>query len=129
MTVYILSTLSSGVDYCTYKEAPNGSKVIDKRISINGGANVVNYKTLLTPRGIVTSISEEDYALLENNPVFKIHLANGFVKVLKKNPNDVEKAVIDLAPKDKAAPLTPESLGVEAESVGDTKVYKKRGKK
>ena len=130
MTVYVISTLSSGVDYCFYKTAANGSQIIDRTISLNGGANVVNYRTLLTPKGIVSSITDEEYELLKEHPVFKIHLQNGFVKVVKKSPADVDKAVVDLAPEDKSSPLTPKKLDVTEETVGDTKVYRvKRGRK
>ena len=58
--VYIFSTLTGGQDYCLYERIVNGNVILKKKISINGGANVAN-KKLYTPKGVVTSVSDEDY--------------------------------------------------------------------
>ena len=57
----ILSTLSSPQTVCITKKQGNGSLKIVKRIHINGGANVADRKTLLTPAGVVTELTDEDY--------------------------------------------------------------------
>lgn len=109
---YILSTMTSGVDYTIYKKTPGGLSVPVKTISVNGGANVQNTRTLITPQGITTSITDEDLELLMNHPVFKIHLEKGFVKVVKTEKVDTKGMEV----KDKSAQLTADD-------------FKKKGKK
>lgn len=130
MTAYIISTLSSGVDYSFYKTAPNGQDIVYKTVSIKGGANVPDKNTLFIPKGVETKITDEEYELLKTHAVFQLHVDKGFIKVIKTSAKDIEKAVETLEKEDTSAPLTPAKMGVEAEEKEDVKVYKKkRGKK
>jgi len=100
MSVYIYSTLTSAQRYKT----KNGV------VEINGGANLATRRTLDTPRGVVTEITEEQYkALLEDSLSFSNHIKNGFVTSDEKkaDANDVAK---NLNPKDKSAQKTAAEL-------------------
>ena len=113
---HIVSTLSADVDYTTYykKSEPGGVNVVEKKIRVKGGANVANRKLLnisdvLTPKGVVTHVSEEDLGHLEKDEVFQTHKKNGFIQVVKSNsaPNG-DKVAKDLEEKDASAPFSPE---------------------
>lgn len=112
---FILSTLTSAQDYTFYNpDHGNAFNQPIKTIHINGGSNVAD-KHFITAQGVLTQISDEDLKLLETHEVFKKHVENGFVKVIK-NEKAKEEAKADMEQADNSAPLTPES-------------YKKKGKK
>jgi len=100
--VDIYSTLSTDVSYAVYKDGGADLPVIDKKIVINGGANVANEFGQID---IVkkTSISEADYAALQEHPVFKMHVKNGHITTKKAGTKDLEK-------QDKSAPATEKTL-------------------
>lgn len=106
MTVFITSRLASGVDYAFYEKGPNGINQVKKIISINGGSDVINKKTLLTPTGVVTELTKADLDELKEHPVFIQHLEEGYITI-----NDNEKAADkagEKLEKDKSSQLTPE---------------------
>lgn len=93
---YITSTMSASVNYATYGKTAGGLPVVTKEIVIEGGANVMNKKLLATPNGVVTKITDEEYEILKNHPLFQLHEKNGFIKVSKSNPQeDVMKVKVD----------------------------------
>ncbi|AZY49682.1 hypothetical protein vBBaMIFTN2_09 [Bordetella phage vB_BaM-IFTN2] len=69
MSIYIYSTLSADQLYALAD---------GRNIKINGGANVAD-KRLVTPKGKVTRIEENDFELLQQNIIFQAHAKNGFV--------------------------------------------------
>lgn len=77
---YIASTMSTDVNYCFYGKTPTGSNEVRKSILVSGKANVAD-RHFITKDGAVTRVSNEELALLKEHPVFKMHEANGFVKV------------------------------------------------
>lgn len=105
--VYVYSTLSSGQNYAIWEPRPNGIPEKVKDIFIAGGANVAN-KNLITPRGVVTKISREDAALLQNSRHFKQHEANGFVKISDEKVAVEVAVAADMEGRDASAPLVPE---------------------
>lgn len=108
-SVYIYSTLSQSTAYTLYKERTPGSiPQAIKAVTLNAGANVID-KALVTPYGVVTQVSAEDYELLKENRSFKTHVAGGFLKV-SKSKTDPEKVAKDMTPKDKSAQPTTEDL-------------------
>lgn len=102
---YITSTMSASVSYAIYGKTAGGLPVVEKEITIDGGANVMNKKLLATPNGVVTKVTDEELELLEQHPLFKIHKQNGFVRVSKTNPQeDVMKVdTKDMQDKDASA--------------------------
>ena len=91
--IYVYSTLSASVAY----EVDGGRNIL-----IAGGANIPD-KHFLTPQGVVTSVTEEDLALLKKNRVFELHAKNGFLKWHGKKV-EVEAVVADMQGADNSAP-------------------------
>jgi len=114
MTKYIMSKMTANVNYAVYTKGARGINEVKQIISVRGGADVVDKKTLVTPEGVLTVVSDEDYAKLQDNPIFKRHLERGVLKI-STNESNAEKSSAELT-KDKSAQLTP-------------KDYKKQGKK
>lgn len=129
MTVYITSRLAGGVDYAFYKKNPGGINIVDKTISIKGGSDVVDKKTLITPMGVVTELSKDDFDLLKTHPVFKTHLENGYITI-KDNEKAAEKAGEKLEI-DKSSQITEEDYekGNEKKQMLATPKKKPRTKK
>lgn len=103
---YITSRMAGGVDYAFYKKGPNGINVVTETISINGGADVIDKRTLITPDGVVTSVTDEELEKLKTHPLFKIHLQNGGITI-KDTEKSANKAGEELE-KDKSSQITPE---------------------
>ncbi len=60
MTFYVYSTLTCDNNFAVYSNTPNQDiPVIHKTILIKGGHRVAT-KSLYTPRGVVTEISDDD---------------------------------------------------------------------
>lgn len=111
---YIASKLAAAVDYAFYTKGANKINVVTDTIHVNGGADVINKRSLETPQGVVTEIDDEKLDKLKSHPVFKKHVADGFITILA-NEKDAKKAEKDLE-KDKSRQLTPDD-------------YEKKGKK
>jgi len=62
---YVYSTLATDMRYVQYK-ASTTPAVIEHEVLIVGKANVAT-KHLITPRGIVTNVKDEDYEILKDN--------------------------------------------------------------
>ena len=101
---YIYSTLTADQEYTVYP--PFDPKQIPKpnrKILIYGGANVIN-RNLITPRGVSTTVSDEELKILETIPSFKRHLERGFLTV-DRNRADADKVAKDMTPRDKSAQM------------------------
>ena len=96
---YISSTTTGSRTYPIYKKSPDGTLFYERVIKIAGGANVINKKTLLTPRGAVTHVSDEDLEYLKQNKSFMRLMDNGFVCI----HGDKKFKGKDLNPKDSSA--------------------------
>lgn len=104
----IASTLSCGNDYAIYHKTDSGANPIAKVVSIKGGANVARRggeSGILTPQGIITTVTDEELEALRQNEDFNLHEKNGFIKVLNQSSTKVEKAVKDMKESDDSAPL------------------------
>lgn len=130
---YVYSTITNNTFYSVYennsskdlgmiKKRPDGTKL---SIEIKGGHGVAN-KHFVTPRGVVTTVSDADMEVLQNIPAFKRHLDAGFISFEKKNV-DPEKKVASMADKDGSAPITPKDFEESENSTPESKVYKKKG--
>lgn len=103
MAKYIHSTCSADIEFPMYiKTGPKSlSANATKTIVIRGGANVRDRNSLATPTGMVTEVSDEELAFLQNDPLFKDEVAKGHMKVMDKEKLDVS----DMSPKDHAAQI------------------------
>lgn len=90
----ILSTLTEAQKVVVTKKAPNGSLVIVKSILIKGGANKVDRKTLVTPQGVVTELTDEDFELLKSTPFYERMEKRGHIRPVetKDAAEDTKKA-------------------------------------
>ncbi|POP42331.1 hypothetical protein CHU32_03595 [Superficieibacter electus] len=101
---YVYSTLTGSQAYHIYRNGGADLPLVDRVVMVAGGANVAD-KHFVTPKGVVTPITADELELLEKNPVFAVHKANGFITVEEK-AIPVEKVVSDLEARDESAPLT-----------------------
>lgn len=108
---FITSKMATGVTYAFYTQGANKINVVTDEITINGGADVINKKTLETPSGVVTELTDEQLEKLKSHPLFKTHLANGFITILSTE-KEAKKADKDLN-KDASKQLTPEDYEVK----------------
>lgn len=111
---YVYSTLTADQVYNSWtgdgSEKGAALPTIEHSVLIKGGSNVVDRKTLVTPTGaIVTKITQKDLDALNENAVFKLHQANGFI-VVKEHAEDGEAAASDMDTRDQSAPLVPEDF-------------------
>ena len=106
---YIYSTLSSDQRYVKWAgKSDGGPYAAENEVLINGQANVVNRRHLLTPKGAVTEVSSEQLAFLKKLGSFNRQVEAGYLKIetRSESPDVVAK---DMTPKDKSAPKTPEN--------------------
>lgn len=108
MTYYIYSTLATDMKYTEYHEPISGETVanIKHSVFVNGRANVSD-KHFVTPRGVMTRVSDEDFAMLEKNSLFNLHRKNGYI-TFEKKAADIDKVVVNMKARDVSAPITPE---------------------
>jgi len=109
MANYVFSTLTEDQAYTEWNPGGGDMPVKGRSVLINGGANKSN-RSLETPLGSATKVSDEELALLEKNQHFQRHRERGFVHVQKRKA-DVEHVAKDMTAKDRSAPLTDDELG------------------
>jgi len=115
---YITSTATSGTDYAVYRRTESGVFVIERFVSIKGGANCAN-KVYVTPEAVATKVTDEELELLMQNPEFKRHLKAGFLKITKVIKEENNKG---LQEEDKSAPMTPKKYDKMGKKAPTTKL-------
>ncbi len=115
MSKYVYSTLTSSQVY----RDQDGN-----RVTITGGANSPN-KHMLTPRGVVTKVTDEQAETLEKSKLFQRHKKAGFIEVSSMR-KDADKVANDLEPEDKSAPDNEKKLKSEGKDVPANKDGKKK---
>ncbi len=110
-SVLIYSTLAASVRYEGHEPSGNDILKVTYSILILGGANVAD-KHFLTPKGVVTPVTPEEFAQLESNDLFNMHVTNGYITHETKQKS-VDDVVADMATDDKSAPLTPNDYVLE----------------
>lgn len=117
----IYSTCSSDNQFNVYDKHERVAGVL-KSIIIKGGAGVQNKRTLLTPMGAATIVTDEEMAILNEDPHFKAFVENGFMTVDEKAKNPPGDHKVEQVVKDE---LTEKDAGAQ-----DTKAtYKALNKK
>jgi hypothetical protein len=94
---YVYSTLASDQDIAVWKDGPGGQKQVIKYIQIKGGAQIATKLAgeIITPLGIKTEVTDEDFALLQQDWTFNHFVENGKLVVLGESINP-EKVVSDM---------------------------------
>lgn len=105
MSKYIYSTMSADNDVVLYAENAEKKQVAKGRVTIFGKANVANKRTLITPKGVLTTLEDKEYELIKDNPHFKKWIEKGFITVETKKV-DADKAAENMSKKDKSAQKT-----------------------
>lgn len=116
---YVYSTLTCDQAYTEWKQGPNDHPMQGRTVVIKGGAGVANDR-VITPLGVRTEIEEEDIPVLKANEVFKLHEANGFVRI-DRNRTDAEKVASDMQRGDGSAPLTTSTYEGAGEGIAKPK--------
>ena len=102
--IFIYSKLAN--DQIFHEYGPGGGNVqVTKRvIVIRGGAGVANQKTLVTPVGMQTEVTEDELAFLETDYWFNEWIRTGYLSVQKRRfAPSVEKVARDMVDADKSA--------------------------
>lgn len=110
---FIFSTLTCDNDYRTFTKGGGDVQNVETTVRVKGGAGIAN-KNLITPRGVMTVVSDDELKLLETNESFKMHKENGYITVESKKADADEVAAKSMKKKDKSAPVTPEDYGEKA---------------
>jgi hypothetical protein len=101
----LFSTMTGAVTYTDWKTSPGGLSIAGASVTINGGANVAHRKTIITPRGVGTQVTDDELAFLETDPTFKMHKLNGFITIDSvKDIRDADLAASDMEGRDDSAP-------------------------
>lgn len=109
--IYVASTLATSVQYTGYAPASEKDANLPRQqyaITIAGGAGVAN-KKLVTPRGVITAIDEDQLKLLTSNPVFVRHAQRGFINPVEGDV-DGDEVAADMTGRDNSAPLVQEDF-------------------
>lgn len=109
---FVLSRLASDNDYTVW-EKPNTKGGVPSRkkqttVTVKGGGGVIG-SNLVTPKGVVTKVTDAQAKLLEGDDMFKRHKEGGFVEIVASDPKDADKAAANLN-KDKSSQLTVDDL-------------------
>lgn len=107
----ILSTLTSPQDVTFTRKRPNGSLEVVKKIHINGGANVADRKTLITPQGVITELTDADYDLLVSCEWYKRQEKAGFIRPVESVSDADKPEKKGMKKRDKSAQKTEKDYG------------------
>lgn len=104
---YIYSTASNDTVFPIWIKAAGSAQSIraaqhERKILIRGKANVINTQSLITPKGVVSEVTDDELAELQKMSAFNASVKAGFYTVEKKKV-EVEKVVKDMTKKDKSA--------------------------
>ena len=104
---YVYSTLTADQVYPVYERGrdPKQLPKETKRFFVNGLCNVLNPKTMMTPRGAVTQFTAEELKELEKIGAFQRHKEAGYLTV-ETTREDPAKVAKNMTAKDASAQLT-----------------------
>lgn len=122
---YVASTLSAPTEYTGWTSGGNDLPRVTHSVTIAGGAGVAT-KHLITPHGVVTSVSDEDAAFLLENKVFQMHKDAGYVQILDSKPEDADAVAAGMNGNDPGAPLTESDYEQTAQKAPTTGTAKRK---
>lgn len=104
----IYSTLTCGQTYVEY-DMRSDLPIVKRSFVVRGGAGVAQRKALITPYGVMTEVSEDDYNWLQTLPSFKQHVEGGWITVIKSKMlrDDPDSVAAGMEARDGSAPLVP----------------------
>ena len=104
--VHVYSTLANPQIFVTYKPGGADMPVVDREVHVAGGAGIAS-KNLITPLGVHTAISVDDYEAIKDLSHFTNFVESGHIRVEKKKASELERIVSDMNPRDPGGPITP----------------------
>ena len=114
--LFVFSTLASDVAYTNHAQGGADMPIDLPPVLIKGGAGVANDR-IVTPRGVATTVTEEQVEYLRANPVFQLHEKNGFVMV-SESYADPDTVAADMTGRDNSAPVVPQdNIAADAETI------------
>lgn len=115
---YVYSTLACDQLYTNWRvsDITGQDPAHIGHVLVRGGAGIANSRTLVTPQGVVTEVSDDQLALLEQNDDFKRHKVNGYIRV-EARAKDLDKVTGDMSAGDKSRPYTPKSAEFNIEKI------------
>lgn len=108
MKLYVYSTLACDMAYTNHQDGGADMPIDLPPVYVKGGAGVANDR-LITPRGVVTEVTEQEAEYLRANKVFQLHEKNGFV-MISEGKKDPEKVAADMTGRDQSAPVVPDDM-------------------
>lgn len=116
---YVYSTLTSDQEYAVYPPAKDMDtrKIVNPTVTIliHGGANMIS-KNLVTPKGVVTKVTEGELTILESLSSFRKHKDRFFIRV-EKTKTDPDRVANDMKGKDLSAQLDDSDFDLEKSPV------------
>jgi hypothetical protein len=135
MTKYVLSKMTNAVSYRNYKfigdrNATQNQSLLPipaDTVIIRGGANRPSQKggfgdtdtdasgnVIWTPRGVVTTLTDEEYERVKDHWLFKKHMEGGYLAILDEDISGDHKKVAriadDMEGQDPGAQLTKDTV-------------------
>lgn len=101
---YIVSYESASVEFPKWIKTKNGLDVKGS-VVIKGGANVIDKKTMQTPKGIMTEVSKEDLEFLKTQSLFNEKIEQGSYEIVESEKKAEEKIKKSKKKKDGGAQL------------------------
>lgn len=126
----IYSTLTEPQQYTKYESSGDTHRVVAS-VRIEGGHGKANHKSLITPLGVATEVTDEQLAILMENSSFLKHKDRGYITITGKR-EDSEKVAADMTSSDGSAQLTEadfEDDGEKPAALTPAPVEKRRGRK
>lgn len=103
---YVYSTLTCDNEYVGYKKDGQGNpNIVERSVRIAGGHGLMN-RNFLTPRGMVTEVTDEELEFLKTVNMFKLHVENGFITYDNKKV-DAEKVAANMRGRDESSQIVP----------------------
>lgn len=123
----IISKRQTAFTYTKWFDEGYGTIVPEFSITINGGAGVLNPKTIVTPQGVATLVDDDTLEKLMTVPKFISDRERGLILVIEGKKVKDSDAVDEIATSKKmidtadiqARPLTPEDLENDGAVVND----------
>lgn len=135
MTKYVLSKMTNAVSYRNYRYIGDRNATQNQSllpvptdtVIIRGGANRpsqrggfgeaaqdISGNVLWTPRGVVTTLTDEEYDRVKDHWLFKKHMANGMLAIVGEevvgNHKKVARITEDMEGQDPGALLTKDTI-------------------
>lgn len=114
----IISKRPTSFVYTKWADNKDGTLAVEFSITINGGANVINPKSLVTPQGVVTFVDDRTLDKLMSIDKFRRDIERGLIRVEKGEKISDPEKIDSIADSGKMAkndeipsrPLTAEDL-------------------